>query len=278
MSIRLLTLSFFVVLAGIFLALGCGKSTPSSFDKSVDPVLQPYVSQFYAEAASRGVTTFPHELGSVSFEEATAEGDSGKCYLGTRNVTISSTFFVTATESLREQIIFHELGHCVLGLEHQNERLDIELPLDEEGLSKVSAECSLMAAKQSGTIYPWYRRHYLDALFAGGKLVDFKAAKKEILIALRKKWEPERLAFQAQVDQLVALAEIGSPIQVKVTFQFSFLRDHVLRVSPMDLRNPDGALRSLLGSLKSEKLNRNLEKFCSEKGRDSKTLCSLSFE
>ena len=39
-------------------------------------------------------------------------------YMGSKKIVIDASFWDRITEDSREQLIFHELGHCVLGLDH----------------------------------------------------------------------------------------------------------------------------------------------------------------
>lgn len=75
---------------------------------------------------------------------------------GERTIRVDDIFWEQSDEWGREFVIFHELGHCVLGLGHRDEQ-------DTEG------NCiSIMQSGLSGCTMPYSeetRKEYLDELF-----------------------------------------------------------------------------------------------------------------
>ena len=86
----------------------------------VDVELQEHFENFEKEAAKRGVTIDLVEAGITgSIEKIHTHGMIGICNhkVDTPNhVTIDIDFWNSASESAREMIIFHGLGHCYLHL------------------------------------------------------------------------------------------------------------------------------------------------------------------
>lgn len=85
----------------------------------IDPRLQPYVDNFYQEAAQRGVSLRDDDL-KVSLASIS---QFGRTYFD-KVIKINAKVFDSYTESGQkyseevEFIIFHELGHALLHLEH----------------------------------------------------------------------------------------------------------------------------------------------------------------
>ena len=111
-----------VVLA--LLLVGCG-STPVQFRQlglHVDAELAPLVSEFIT-----GARTY-HRVGdqvnlSVTFVPDIPNDDPGfvtlgQCWMGTGVVEISRLEWTDLDTDEQEELIFHELGHCLLNREH----------------------------------------------------------------------------------------------------------------------------------------------------------------
>ena len=102
-----------------FCATSCGKK------KSVDPEFQPYLDSFYAEATARGVNV-KKDI-SMQFGE-TIPGATAQCVLddarpsmGGNEIIVNQAAWIGFGDSYyaieKEVILYHELGHCLLGLE-----------------------------------------------------------------------------------------------------------------------------------------------------------------
>ena len=116
-----------LVIIGIVVFLGSCKK-----DKvyNVPLIIQPYIDEFIAEAATRGLPLDIDNLVVVFEEELKVDGveAAGLCQRGGRNGTPTIKIDTTSVNwqtnlSSREQLVFHELGHCVLERSHIEERL-----------------------------------------------------------------------------------------------------------------------------------------------------------
>lgn len=99
--------------------VGCGQS-PSTQPVTVDPALAPYLTSFETNigASAAGINvgfadteTTPNPLGETI----------GECQMwsdGTRTIQVDSAYWATASESDRTELMYHELGHCALYLQH----------------------------------------------------------------------------------------------------------------------------------------------------------------
>ncbi len=93
----------------------------------VDEALWPYFRTFEEEAAERRIRIDINSL-HITGEISDLDGErvAGQCnYHGRRpnHVTVDSEFWRRASANLREMIVYHELGHCVLYRGHTEEIL-----------------------------------------------------------------------------------------------------------------------------------------------------------
>jgi hypothetical protein len=112
---------------------GCGKSsndTPKPLPPTygVDAQFNTLVEDFYAQANTRGVS-LPRNL-VVTSKEVLSDGSLpantiGVCYYPYSQrqypyVEIKKAFWDSANDEARRNLIFHELGHCLLYRAHEN--------------------------------------------------------------------------------------------------------------------------------------------------------------
>lgn len=108
-----------ILLLPLILA-GC-MPQPRSTDNSVDPALQTYLNRF--EIASQKVRGFPIRVTGLTLRFAKpgelSGTQDGLCYTGSSTVIVDPTWWANQQDDLLKQsLIFHELGHCVLGRVH----------------------------------------------------------------------------------------------------------------------------------------------------------------
>jgi hypothetical protein len=130
----------------LLLLSGCGRS-------GHDPAFAPYVARFVAEATARGAAL--DSSVSITFEDGTDEGVGAQCKseMGSHWIVVNPRAWGEYNDASREQTIFHEMGHCVLGRGHTAE-----------------GEPSLMAPQlPAQTSYGLFRTAYIDELFEGAK-------------------------------------------------------------------------------------------------------------
>jgi hypothetical protein len=81
---------------------------------SIDPKVVPYFDRFEANI---GASTFGINADMADLPAPLV----GECVFlldGTKVIHFDRTFWNQATDNQREELTFHELGHCVLGLGH----------------------------------------------------------------------------------------------------------------------------------------------------------------
>lgn len=105
----------------IFLSVlvGCGRSIPPEF--------QPYVDKFLSDAQAQGRTGVEIKYLDIKFGEIGEDGVDGDCetgFLSTPTITIVKRYWDRYPESLREVLLYHELGHCILGRGHRDDQVE----------------------------------------------------------------------------------------------------------------------------------------------------------
>lgn len=122
---KLIALPAFLTLLtlAVLLPSGCKKDAPVSLEL-LDYGY--YLARFNEEAKLKGMN-FEDELRKLKFKEVTSHSESGNCE---DNTIVIPEFYqilgpLHSEDGARflEQFIFHALGHCILGREHDNSRL-----------------------------------------------------------------------------------------------------------------------------------------------------------
>ncbi|MCB0515588.1 MAG: hypothetical protein R2798_09315 [Chitinophagales bacterium] len=158
---HLLLLGSFLLISIAFSA--CKKDHEPVY--SVPAAVEPFVQSFIEEAALRGENLTINDL-IVEYNENLENNGydaAGLCHFGTQNDspfieldTTSSNW--QANEYSREQLIFHELGHCILNRQHK----ETILP-NEQYASIMKANGDPLYA----SFNLFKRTYYLDELFDG---------------------------------------------------------------------------------------------------------------
>lgn len=135
--------------------------SPSNTAKSyplADQQLWPFFEKFEAAAKQRGKTINLATQQIKATIEAIPSPNVGLCNRSTNNRTIiiDQKFWVSRSELSQELIVFHELGHCSLHLEHRDNQVG--------GICK-----SIMRSGNEGCLDNYTtssRAAYLDELFS----------------------------------------------------------------------------------------------------------------
>lgn len=115
-----------VILPVIFLSVFACNDEPEPL---IDPELRPYVEQFIFESNERDYLTADgtpldiDNLGiTVNFVNISDPAVIGRCQRNedgvSQSIAIDPVFWKISTELVKEYIMFHELGHCVLSRDH----------------------------------------------------------------------------------------------------------------------------------------------------------------
>lgn len=120
----------------LFLALILGSLSSCGMQQqqgSVDPEFQPFVNSFIQDAESYNVTGLDTYTLNVHFvsdfgAQVNPLGETeGECLIGQNVVTIRRGYFDSSTETQRQILLYHELGHCLLGLQHDQNVVPVYL-------------------------------------------------------------------------------------------------------------------------------------------------------
>ena len=130
-SLRFMMKSLFLLLPICLLCLASCDSSSSDaggisgfLDSPVDPELQVYLNEFLVEADKRGVAINGDRMSRLVIEFGDIESDAlGICSTGllTNTITISND----ATPDQYRWVVIHELGHCILRMEHRDNTLSL---------------------------------------------------------------------------------------------------------------------------------------------------------
>jgi hypothetical protein len=172
-SIRFLLASLISLLASMILS-GCSKDADLVdlvVVYNVPAEYQPFVDTFIYEASIRGYSIEIENL-IINYDESLEAPHCAKCNSNDiekntqKIVSINPNISCVFTSEQREVLVFHELGHCVLGRLHDNGRLpngDFKSLMNENDLS-VYSSC-VYPVDNGPCDHRFKRSYYLDELF-----------------------------------------------------------------------------------------------------------------
>lgn len=112
----------------IFFASSCQtdfmeEELPQNIEADIQTELIPYFQTFRDQASEHGLTIDYQSANVTARIEQINEGSvAGTCSTNghnIRDIIIDKAFWERSSNLIREMIIFHELGHCVLGRGHE---------------------------------------------------------------------------------------------------------------------------------------------------------------
>lgn len=149
-----------IALLGLVLSTtACGVAPKHNATVSIDPTFTEYVARFEDAAHQAGHKVRVNDL-IVAFGDTGSNTETrGLCAFAegeTPAVTINQQAWDSSTDDEREELIFHELGHCLLGLKHV------------AGINTDGIPASIMNPVEiTSAIYAQNRAYYLHTLFDG---------------------------------------------------------------------------------------------------------------
>jgi hypothetical protein len=106
-----------LVAASLFFTAGCAAAAPEQKAAvSQDGVLVPYIKRFESEVGVSAAQISARFVG-VMYEAGLCNRNSGGA-----EIVLNRKTWDGATESIREEMVYHELGHCALGRGHNAAR------------------------------------------------------------------------------------------------------------------------------------------------------------
>lgn len=155
---RLSPTAAFAFLSLVELAVSCGKNATTATTVVIPDEVAPYVKQFTTDAAQYGhpltVTNLIIEFGPL--ENA---NERGICDISgdlTPKITIDRNAWDKSSDGSRDELIHHEMGHCVLRRKHKT------------GVDDTGKPDSIMYPYAfDGQTYDGNRVDYLTELYSG---------------------------------------------------------------------------------------------------------------
>ncbi len=146
----------------LFLLIACGRN-PTTEEISE---LGPYFERFEAASAQFGRDTSGDHRVILLFG-GLKNGEIGVCEqspLHSPRVLVDRATWLAHSDDGREAMIFHELGHCLLGRDHKDDLTTMRSPLGDRALQ---TPASLMHSRGvRATTYASDRNYYLKELFS----------------------------------------------------------------------------------------------------------------
>jgi len=112
----------------LFIA-SCKTEEPELPNINVEEVFAPYVSSFIEEGSKRGFdidfsdTGLSILFGNTPNASASCSEIAGEDW-GSHQILVNKDVWKTLNDSLRQRLIFHELGHCELNRSHKNDKFE----------------------------------------------------------------------------------------------------------------------------------------------------------
>lgn len=164
--LQVFILTGFIALA----ASGCApKEKQHDAFLQIDSPFQGYVNSFEQTSASEGNALTITDL-IITFGTTPSMNETGVCEVAeneTPRIIVNQRIWNTLNDYDKQEVIFHELGHCVLRRIHQNSEM-----LAYNGAQTVP-ESVMYPYRIPGTIYRDNMAHYHGELFEAGKRNQF---------------------------------------------------------------------------------------------------------
>ncbi len=116
------TLIIFLACLQVVLISSCS----DQFENEIEAELLVHFDNFIAEASANGVEISLDQIDLGGYiENIETRGTLGQCKSysdGSKIVTIDQGYWNRSSDIEREYVVFHELGHCVLGRDHSDEK------------------------------------------------------------------------------------------------------------------------------------------------------------
>lgn len=138
----------------------CGPKTAAyGIDDEILPYLDTLDKEFKSLGRDIGIYTISYHIGSTSFNGTDQDGVCVKSN-GSNYIIISKTHWDNYSDTFRLYLLAHEIGHCILGLEHNNETSQISHDLP------VSVPVSIMyhSSSEPANWDKYFHEYYLKQL------------------------------------------------------------------------------------------------------------------
>lgn len=161
----------YLILLLLTLSSSCVHGYLSSYEYNEFATVEEISAQFEVEALKRGVILDSSNYTKIQldwgFEKLSPEVRDALAFCNSDNeIHINAKMWNYDRNDSREMVLFHELGHCMLGREHREDLIDEDKP-NQRPVSIMYPRRSILSI----STYRKYRTEYLDELF--GQKCDF---------------------------------------------------------------------------------------------------------
>ncbi len=126
---------------------------------NIDPELAPHLEVFKAEAQQRGIPMNINNLIMKFTKKFDKTETLAQCQYGlVPTIVVGLEFWRYSDLKTREQVVFHELGHCILGRDHLDDSVNL-------GGYNIIPKSIMSTMLFSSTFYDHNRTYYIDELF-----------------------------------------------------------------------------------------------------------------
>lgn len=113
---------YLVLLAASVIMSGCGANPVTFNTYSVPTEYEPYVNAFRQELAARGIPHTPYLVLDATDYNPAQDAECIQDGMGdSPHIAVNPTFWASAGYNDRLEVIYHELGHCWLGIMHHDD-------------------------------------------------------------------------------------------------------------------------------------------------------------
>lgn len=90
-----------------------------------------YYDRFKADAQKENVNVNPYDIPIYTVDEIKSNNLNSNYYIGAqcsmyyKYITVNNKVWQKVTETCKEQIIYHELGHCLLLRDHKDDKITL---------------------------------------------------------------------------------------------------------------------------------------------------------
>lgn len=151
------------IVLGLSVASSCAPIEKEHIEMfQVDSTFMPYVQNFELAAQAEGVSMKITDL-IIEFGSTPSMNETGVCEIATNEtpkVTINQRIWNTLSNTDRQEVIFHELGHCTLRRRHQEGEI-----MGFNNTTRIPASI-MYPYRIPGTTYQAHIDHYHEELFS----------------------------------------------------------------------------------------------------------------
>ncbi len=161
--------AFSLISLVVLTASGCAPKKKHEAFLQIDGPFQDFVHNFEQTSAQEGTPLTVNDL-ILTFGSTPSMNETGVCEYSedeTPKITINQRIWNTLNDYDKQEVIFHELGHCVLRRIHQNSEMRAY------NNTQTIPSSVMYPYRIAGTIYRDHMPHYHDELFEPGKRNQF---------------------------------------------------------------------------------------------------------